>query len=187
MASRPPTDDAPVDDAAGEAYDKVARLLSLARDSVHRTTSLAHRSTSHSVHRTTSHSVHRGGRGSTIDARARSRPRMDSLPSPREPAHAPPGTPHAPHAPPEPGAPSGEARSSPGSGASSSTQSAPTAQAFGAGKHGEVRAILWRALLLSSLISVSLLAMQLPIIDVALWMVPASIEAETHARTKLIR
>ena len=60
---------------------------------------------------------------------------------------------------------------------------APTAQAFGAGNHAEVRAILWRALLLSSLISVSLLAMQLPIIDVALWMVPASIEAETHART----
>ena len=103
------------------SFHPVKRLLSLARDSVHRTTSHSvHRTTSHSVHRTTSHSVHRGGRGSTIDARARSRPRMDSLPSPREPAHAPPGTPHAPHAPPEPGAPSGEARSSPGSGASSS-------------------------------------------------------------------
>jgi hypothetical protein len=93
------------------SFHAVKRLLSLARDSV----------TSHSVHRAAS--VRRGGRGSSLDgasrARDRSRPRMDSLPSPRDPAHAPPGTPHAPHAPPEPGAPSGEARS-PGSGASSS-------------------------------------------------------------------
>ena len=60
---------------------------------------------------------------------------------------------------------------------------APTAQAVGAGDHVEVRAILWRALLLSALISTSLLALQLPIVDVALWMIPASVEAEAHART----
>ena len=59
---------------------------------------------------------------------------------------------------------------------------APTAQAVGAGDV-EVRAILWRALLLSALISTSLLALQLPIVDVALWMIPASAEAEAHART----
>ena len=60
---------------------------------------------------------------------------------------------------------------------------APTAQAAGAGDIGEVRSILWRALCLSALISIVLLAMQLPIIDLALWMISASAEAETHARS----
>jgi MATE family multidrug resistance protein len=60
---------------------------------------------------------------------------------------------------------------------------APTAQAAGAGDHTEVRAILWRALVLSVLISSGLLLLQLPIIDAALWMISASAEAESHART----
>jgi len=60
---------------------------------------------------------------------------------------------------------------------------APTAQALGAGDIGEVRAILWRALSLAGFISAALLFLQLPIIDFALWMISASTEAESHART----
>jgi|TARA_B110000438_G_scaffold298703_1_gene347437 multidrug resistance protein, MATE family len=60
---------------------------------------------------------------------------------------------------------------------------APTAQASGSGDSDEVRAILWRALCLSILISTGLVLLQLPIIDSALWMISASAEAETHART----
>ena len=60
---------------------------------------------------------------------------------------------------------------------------APTAQAAGAGESGEVRAILWRARSLGVLISAVLLSLQLPVIDFALWMISASSEAETHART----
>ena len=48
---------------------------------------------------------------------------------------------------------------------------------------GSPRHFVARALLLSALISTSLLALQLPIVDVALWMIPASAEAEAHART----
>lgn len=60
---------------------------------------------------------------------------------------------------------------------------APTAQAAGRGDMHEVRAILWRALILSGLISGSLLLLHIPIIDLALWLFPASAEAESHART----
>lgn len=60
---------------------------------------------------------------------------------------------------------------------------APTAQAAGREDSDEVRAILWRALCLSCLISTGLLLLQLPIINSALWMISASAEAETHART----
>lgn len=60
---------------------------------------------------------------------------------------------------------------------------APTAQAAGRGDDTEVRSILWRALFLSSLVSATLLALQLPIIDTALWLISASPEAEAEART----
>lgn len=58
----------------------------------------------------------------------------------------------------------------------------PTAQARGAGDHVEVRAMIARALLLAGVIGTALVALQRPIIDVALWVIDASAEVEHHAR-----
>jgi MATE family multidrug resistance protein len=58
----------------------------------------------------------------------------------------------------------------------------PTAQARGAGDHAEVRAILYRALLLVGTISAVLLALQLPILDFAFWLIDASPNVEHYAR-----
>src|SRR6185436_14663139 len=58
----------------------------------------------------------------------------------------------------------------------------PTAQARGAGNHAEVRAMIARALLLAAVIGAALIALQRPIIDLALWLIDASPEVERYAR-----
>lgn len=58
----------------------------------------------------------------------------------------------------------------------------PTAQARGAGNFAEVRAILSRALLLAVAIGVTLLALQLPILELAMWLIKGSVEVERYAR-----
>lgn len=58
----------------------------------------------------------------------------------------------------------------------------PTAQARGAGNFAEVRAILGRALLLAGAIGVVLLALQLPILELAMWLIKGSREVEHFAR-----
>ena len=58
----------------------------------------------------------------------------------------------------------------------------PTAQALGAGNHAEVRAIVYRALLLAAAIGVSVIVLQLPILSFALWFIDASADVERHAR-----
>lgn len=58
----------------------------------------------------------------------------------------------------------------------------PTAQARGAGDHAEVRAMIVRALFLAGAIGAVLVALQTPIIALALWMIHASAEVELHAR-----
>jgi len=59
---------------------------------------------------------------------------------------------------------------------------APTAQARGAGDHAEVRALLWRALLLAGALGCGVLLLQLPIVGLALWLIDASHEVEHYAR-----
>ena len=58
----------------------------------------------------------------------------------------------------------------------------PTAQARGAGDPAEVRAMLGRALLLAGVIGGVLVALQLPILGIALWLINASAEVEHYAR-----
>ena len=58
----------------------------------------------------------------------------------------------------------------------------PTAQARGAGNFAEVRAILSRALLLAGTIGAVLLALQLPILELAMWLIKGSREVEHFAR-----
>ena len=58
----------------------------------------------------------------------------------------------------------------------------PTAQARGAGDHGEVRAMIKRALLLAGVIGSVIVALQLPIIAFALWVIDASAQVEQYAR-----
>ena len=58
----------------------------------------------------------------------------------------------------------------------------PTAQARGAGEHAEVRAMIARALLLAGAIGGIIVALQLPIIRFAFWVIEASAEVEHHAR-----
>ncbi len=58
----------------------------------------------------------------------------------------------------------------------------PTAQAVGAGNYAEVRAMIGRALLLAGAIGGTLVALQLPIIAFAFWVIDASSEVERYAR-----
>ena len=58
----------------------------------------------------------------------------------------------------------------------------PTAQARGAGDYAEVRALIGRALLLAGAIGGTLIALQLPVLAVAFWLINASPEVEHHAR-----
>jgi MATE family multidrug resistance protein len=58
----------------------------------------------------------------------------------------------------------------------------PTAQARGAGNHAEVRAMIARALLLAGTIGGALIAVQLPVIGFALWVIDASPQVEHYAR-----
>ncbi len=58
----------------------------------------------------------------------------------------------------------------------------PTAQARGAGNFAEVRAILSRALLLAGAIGAALVALQLPILELAMWLIKGSREVEHFAR-----
>ena len=58
----------------------------------------------------------------------------------------------------------------------------PTAQAFGAGNTAEVRAIVYRALLLAAAIGIAVIVLQLPILSFALWFIDASAEVERYAR-----
>jgi multidrug resistance protein, MATE family len=58
----------------------------------------------------------------------------------------------------------------------------PTAQARGAGDYAEVRAMIGRALLLAGAIGGVVIALQLPIVAAALWMIDASPEVERYAR-----
>ena len=58
----------------------------------------------------------------------------------------------------------------------------PTAQARGAENHAEVRAMIARALLLAGAIGGALIALQLPIIGFALWLIDASPEVKHYAR-----
>lgn len=58
----------------------------------------------------------------------------------------------------------------------------PTAQAVGAGNYAEVRAMIGRALLLAGAIGGALVALQLPIIAFAFWVIDASSEVERYAR-----
>lgn len=59
---------------------------------------------------------------------------------------------------------------------------APTAQARGAGNYAEVRAMIGRALLLAAVIGGTVVALQLPIITFAFWLIDASPQVELHAR-----
>ena len=58
----------------------------------------------------------------------------------------------------------------------------PTAQARGAGNYAEVRAMVGRALLLASVIGAVVVALQLPIIAFAFWLIDASPEVKHFAR-----
>ena len=58
----------------------------------------------------------------------------------------------------------------------------PTAQARGAGEHAEVRAMIVRALLLAGVIGGAIVALQLPIVGFAFWVINASAEVERYAR-----
>ena len=58
----------------------------------------------------------------------------------------------------------------------------PTAQARGAGDYEEVRAMIGRALLLAGAIGGALIALQLPILSFAFWLIDASPQVEHHAR-----
>ena len=58
----------------------------------------------------------------------------------------------------------------------------PTAQARGAGDHAEVRAMIGRALLLAGVIGGVIVALQLPIIAFAFWVIDASAQVEHFAR-----
>ncbi|MES2563322.1 MAG: MATE family efflux transporter [Pseudomonadota bacterium] len=58
----------------------------------------------------------------------------------------------------------------------------PTAQARGAGNYAEVRAMVGRALLLAGVIGAVVLALQLPILAFAFWVIDASREVEHYAR-----
>jgi MATE family multidrug resistance protein len=58
----------------------------------------------------------------------------------------------------------------------------PTAQARGAGNYAEVRAMIARALLLAAAVGGKLIALQLPVISLALWLIDASAEVEHYAR-----
>jgi multidrug resistance protein, MATE family len=58
----------------------------------------------------------------------------------------------------------------------------PTAQARGAGDHAEVRAMIGRALLLAGVVGGAIVALQLPILAFAFWIIKASAEVEQYAR-----
>ncbi len=58
----------------------------------------------------------------------------------------------------------------------------PTAQARGAGDHAEVRAMIARALLLAGVIGGVIVALQLPIMAFAFWVIEASAQVERYAR-----
>jgi MATE family multidrug resistance protein len=58
----------------------------------------------------------------------------------------------------------------------------PTAQARGAGDYAEVRAMIGRALLLAGAIGATLIALQLPILAFAFWVIDASPEVKHYAR-----
>jgi MATE family multidrug resistance protein len=58
----------------------------------------------------------------------------------------------------------------------------PTAQARGAGDTAEVRAMIARALLLAGVIGAIIIALQLPIISFAFWIIDASAQVEQYAR-----
>jgi MATE family multidrug resistance protein len=58
----------------------------------------------------------------------------------------------------------------------------PTAQARGAGNYAEVRAIVYRALLLAVAIGSVILMLQLPILSIAFWLIESSPEVERYAR-----
>ena len=58
----------------------------------------------------------------------------------------------------------------------------PTAQARGAGDYAEARAIIGRALFLAGAIGGTLVALQLPVIGFAFWVIDASPQVERHAR-----
>ena len=58
----------------------------------------------------------------------------------------------------------------------------PTAQARGAGNYSEVRAMIGRALLLAGVIGATVVALQLPIIGIAFWLIDASPEVKHYAR-----
>lgn len=58
----------------------------------------------------------------------------------------------------------------------------PTAQARGAGDHAEVRAMIARALLLAGVIGGTIVALQLPILAFAFWLIDASAQVEHYAR-----
>ncbi|MEQ1772608.1 MAG: MATE family efflux transporter [Burkholderiales bacterium] len=58
----------------------------------------------------------------------------------------------------------------------------PTAQARGAGDMAEVRAMIARALLLAGVIGSVIIALQLPIIAFAFWIIDASAQVEHYAR-----
>jgi MATE family multidrug resistance protein len=58
----------------------------------------------------------------------------------------------------------------------------PTAQARGAEDHGEVRAMIGRALLLAGAIGSTVVVLQLPILAFAFWAIEASLEVEHYAR-----
>jgi MATE family multidrug resistance protein len=58
----------------------------------------------------------------------------------------------------------------------------PTAQARAAENHAEVRAMIARALLLAGMIGGVLIALQVPVINLALWLIEASPEVERYAR-----
>lgn len=58
----------------------------------------------------------------------------------------------------------------------------PTAQARGIGNHAEVRAMLGRALLLAVSIGGTVVALQLPIVALAFWLIDASPEVQHYAR-----
>jgi MATE family multidrug resistance protein len=58
----------------------------------------------------------------------------------------------------------------------------PTAQARGAGNYAEVRLMIGRALLLGGAIGATVVALQLPVIGFAFWLIDASPEVEHYAR-----
>ncbi len=58
----------------------------------------------------------------------------------------------------------------------------PTAQARGVGEYAEVRAFAGRALLLAAVIGGGVILLQVPIVDLAFWLVESSDEVETLGR-----